>query len=195
MTSSRSRLTRSGWRRFFWGGKRGWPQPRGPRGPSRGDKPEQGGDCVRTTARKRCAAGAGPALMTGGAARASLAHVPARESGQVSGISARAFTASAQPLKSLRVDLLWTCESIARCGVGRLYHVTACNCWWKGRDSNPRPRHYEVRRREERRAVTTSCVVRRSAFGRLWPDVFHWMPVEGPQKVAHRFVHQLSASP
>jgi hypothetical protein len=29
----------------------------------------------------------------------------------------------------------------------------------------------------------------------LCPDVFHWMPVEGAQKVAHRFVHQLSTSP
>jgi len=57
-----------------------------------------------------------------------------------------------------------------------------CFVWWKGRDSNPRPRHYEVRRREERRAVTTSCVVRRSAFGRLWPDVFHGCSLRGHKK-------------
>ena len=51
--------------------------------------------------------------------------------------------------------------------------------WWQGRDSNPRPRHYEVRRHGERQGVITSCVERRSAFVRCSPMFSTGCPLRG----------------
>ena len=64
--------------------------------------------------------------------RAAVAALP-RESGNGKG-----------PKRDF-LDLLWTHDSSHAMQGSRMTRISTCVYWWKGRDSNPRPRHYECR--------------------------------------------------